>query len=1051
MVAERRFGPLIAVLLCVLGVLLLRLFHVQVLEHEVWAGEAAALVRSSRLLPSHRGKILDREGRVLVEDEDVWRVDLVYRDFRRGHPLGLVAHSRSTLEMRAVPLPEALSHLEAWAKEIVQLSPADLDRFAKGGALATATLSIPAAENPVRDARASRASDLRFYAAAFLDLGKQDREAIGRAEKQEPRSARSYAEIVAAERSTTSSALLADLEGRLSKQRETLSQLAGLLSTPERPGGESLDSLVAGLEAARERFEDTAADELFEEATRFSPGRISSTSLARAFELGWIAHILRWDPARTRAWAASRRAAFERDLAEVFAPRILARAGLEDGDSVAECLLDQIAAFYARGAPPESWRDLDEACVLSEIATLFDLPRRPHWEGEKRPALPLLERDFREAAEKSRDPWLALGTLADMAGASLDGSAATRNARVWAARWRAIAKSDRHLEGKAAQEALLAILSALEARALAASDAGFEACLATASPGVALAGPLPVAHDRIDRALQKERFLLKDLSSRSASLVPEASYPLVHLIERHAEVYRGFEVRPATRRIVRARGADGLLVAGALLGGVRGPSLRDLVAQEADTRRLRTSSLGAAWDDEEIADLASRLVRTDDKTGSSGVEGYFDAELRGRNGWFETSGLEELDEDRSHGVLKAAVDGKDLRLTLDRDLQLAAQETLAHPAPPADEATDRVWFQNPVGAIVLITPDGEVLAAASEPTRDGEPPAPGRDLERTHARERTLKRPTFNPPGSVFKPFVAAYALDRLGLDPGELLSCQPLGDGGSGYKSMHCHASPHGQSNLARALEVSCNAAFAQIGERYAPEQLIEMADLFGFGRPTGIRHLSGGDRERRAGLSEDYKLAGAEALPRKLREPAERMRFANGLGLIEATPMQVARATAGLLTGRLPDLRIAREVGGEPVEKAARDLPISQRAREIVCRALEAVVKEPGGTAYGKGLDRASLGFSFACKTGSADKRPLAPEAGGSDVAVRGQLKMLKQTWIAGWFPVEAPKAILVVMLHDVSETSNHTSVYVAAQFLRSPAVRKFVEGGEPGEVAR
>ena len=38
---------------------------------------------------------------------------------------------------------------------------------------------------------------------------------------------------------------------------------------------------------------------------------------------------------------------------------------------------------------------------------------------------------------------------------------------------------------------------------------------------------------------------------------------------------------------------------------------------------------------------------------------------------------------------------------------------------------------------------------------------------------------------------------------------------------------------------------------------------------------------------------------------------------------------------------------------------------------------------------------------------------------------------------------KAILVVMLHDTVETSTHTSVYVAAQFLRSPAVKRFVEG--------
>ena len=175
MVAERRFAPLIAVLFLVLGVFLVRLFQVQVLEHEVWATEAASLVKSSQLLPSQRGRILDREGRVLVEDEPIWRVDFVYREFRRGHPLGIVAHARSTLEMRAVPLAEALAHLEAWARELAELPRGDIDRFETGGELRTATLSVPATDDPKGELRHARASDLRYYLEALLRVGKPER------------------------------------------------------------------------------------------------------------------------------------------------------------------------------------------------------------------------------------------------------------------------------------------------------------------------------------------------------------------------------------------------------------------------------------------------------------------------------------------------------------------------------------------------------------------------------------------------------------------------------------------------------------------------------------------------------------------------------------------------------------------------------------------------------------------------------------------------------------------------------------------------------------
>ncbi|MFN0008002.1 MAG: penicillin-binding transpeptidase domain-containing protein [Planctomycetota bacterium] len=1053
MVAERRFGPVVVVLLLVLAVLMARLFQVQVVEHGVWAAEADALVRSSHVLPSHRGRLLDRHGRVLAEDEDLWKVDIVYRDFRREHPLGVVAHARSTLEMRSVPLAEALRAIGPWALEVVGLSPADLHGFATGGALGTNSLSIPKSTDPLREARASRASDLRFYVGALLRPGVQERRAIREEERAETKSERSYAEIVAGMRKVPVDDLLLELETRLSGERARLEQLAAHLPKSPSRAATSIDSLLAELEGARERFENSAADALFEEAAGFSPGRISTESLVRVFDLEWIARILRWDPARARAWAESRRAAYERDLEELVLPRVLARAGSAEASEVPERVLDGLAALYAtkedlsRGAP--SWRELDDVIVHEEIPDLFDLSRRPSWTGA---VLPLCDGDVREASREFDDPWLALGAIAEIAGASLEipakrageTGATVRNARDWAGRFAAIAARDSRLESDAAREALLAVVRALENRHLAASEGGFEACLAAAASGDVVPGPLALAQDRIDDARQKEKFLLKDLSSRPARLVSRAEYPLVHLLERHADRFAGFEARPATRRTLRARDESGAPLLGMLLGGVRGPSLREMIASEESLERLHENEFE---DEEELADIAARILRADETLGSHGLEGYFDPDLRGRNGWFETAGL---DEERARGVLRAAVDGHDVQLTIDLDLQRAAEATLAHPELPDDPKTDPGWFRNPVGAIVLITPDGEVLAAASEPTRPGFEPAPGRDLERSFVRERTLTRPKFTPPGSVFKPFVAAYAIDRLGLDPESLrFDCDPLGDGGHGYGTMHCHGH-HGKSDLARALTVSCNAAFAEIGEEYTPELMLDMAATFGFGAPTGIRQFEGQPGPRRPGLREDARLAGAETLPKALKETAERMRFANGLGRIEATPMQVARALAGLVSGKLPAIRVARSIGGEPVAKAAIDLPISQRAREIVCRDLAFVVTSPEGSGHNKGLDRQTLGFSLACKTGSADKRPMPAELGGSENLDRGQRRMIKQTWIGGWFPIEDPKAILVVMLHDVTETSSHTSVYVAAQFLRSEAVKRFVAGVAPTESA-
>ena len=93
---------------------------------------------------------------------------------------------------------------------------------------------------------------------------------------------------------------------------------------------------------------------------------------------------------------------------------------------------------------------------------------------------------------------------------------------------------------------------------------------------------------------------------------------------------------------------------------------------------------------------------------------------------------------------------------------------------------------------------------------------------------------------------------------------------------------------------------------------------------------------------------------------------------------------------------------------------------------------------------LGLAGLVVVLSLFTGSADIGPFqdTPELTADDRRAMEQGKVRKHTWIAGWFPLDDPKAVLVVYMHDVSETASHTSVYVAAQFLRSAAVQKFVE---------
>ncbi|MBI5361942.1 MAG: hypothetical protein HZA53_02105 [Planctomycetes bacterium] len=1051
MVAQRRFLPLVGVLVLGLLALAARLVQVQVFEAPVWGREAANLVRSSNVIPYHRGVIRDRNGIVLAQDADLYEVEFEYRSFRRGHALGQVAHARSALELRAVPLTEALEHLEEWAVELVSITPDELAAFARGEALALGGVRVGSSAEPELEQRSQRAADVRWYVGALLGLDERGARAL-RPEAEDEGRAHSFVEL-AAERAkkSTKERLLAELGHALTATRTDLAELATLLAddlatipAQGSAGASSVASLVGALEARRRAVEDQSADLVFESAAGFAPGRLSARALAEDLDLRWIAALLRWDAARAKEWASTRRERWRARLDALVVPRIFARAVVEEEQGrkrASARLLDGLAELYRprtstreRGAPPSSWTELDELAVLDELDGLFDGARLPVDERDFRAVLPLNDPELQEASVSEDDPWLDVALATELADAHAIDPEAPANAAEASARWNALAEKRLAAEDPEGIAELARLVHALEARFLAAIDRALLA-LREEKGGA----PLAFAKARLDLALQQEKSLQKDLQSRAVLLRADPDYALVNLIERHPERYRGFEVRETTRRVHPLVDGDAEPFARALLGGVRKPSLEELFAQIRDQRRfdaLKYQMLRSADEDEELAGLNARLFRADEWTGGAGVEDYFDPELRGQFGWREVRGLAGRDE---LTIGEPPIDGKDLDLTLDVELQKAAQAVLEDPELPP-QPTDKEWFQNPVGAIVLLTVDGEVLAAASVPSKKGEP-IPGRDREREYVRERTLTRPTFNPPGSVFKPFVAAFALDKLGFDASLRFRCTPLKDGDNtgGYGDLHCSAIHH-ECDLSRALTVSCNCFFAHVGECYTTDELLAMAATFGFGEPTGIRAFGASGR---SGLREDWRLPMGAAWRKGVDVPSGKRRFANGLSFVEATPMQVARATAGLATGWLPDVAIVRRVDGVPVPKKGRAVGLSEASLAFVRGAMDRVVTDAEGSAHGKGLDLQKLGFSVAAKTGSADYAAIRKGLDASEVemtlAAKGSVR--KHTWVTGWFPADHPRAVFVIYLHDLLYTSSHTAVYVAAQFLRQEAVKAWL----------
>ncbi len=1008
-------------------VLALRLLQIQVLEHGRWALEAARLVHGGREIPYRRGRILDAEERVLARDDELRSVVLVYRDFRREHPLGQVAHARSLLEGRAVPLAEARARLRDWARELVSLTPETVRSLAR----------LPDEPGPAvhGDAalRARRAADLSFYLRSllgFTELGawKPVRELAA----EQP--GRPFLELVALARGHGDpERVWAELDARLTRSLERLETLARWLE----PGGaagddpaslEPLGRLIAELERVRRSIEDATAAKLFAEATGFPPGRIESETLATRFDHAWIAELLGWDRPRVAEWTRTVRRGWQlgwRD--EQCLPRLLWDLVLDPATPGPAEFLDRLAVLFApEGAlgraldeGPAPWSELARPSVFAELPELFEaeVPGEALALGEN--ALPFQAPEVRMGGD-------TLALLPAGEGAeSLHG------------------KLVRALSGRRPSdvETLIALarglVSAWERHYQDALRAALDLTLQAAAPGTrGLDGGLVLAEGGRDRAAERAEYFLKDYSMRPRPLsTAEPSYDVVYLLTRYERDFPGFQVRELHARELAVFSGDDPLPADLVVGRVSAPTIDVLERQRAPAALLRSLERDPdreQEEEEELLRLIGEVRRPDEVRGVSGIEALCDAELTGRNGYRETRGLQDVFGAGAEEIaVREPEDGQDVVLTLDVDLQRAAQRTLQHPVSVDDEKFDHAWRMNPVGAIVLLSMQGDVLAAASEPDDHSllEPEAGG---QRALVIERTLRKPTFQPPGSAFKVFVAAWALDH-GLDPARTVTCAPITRGGFGYKDLRCwNPLGHGTVALEEALVRSCNAYFAWLGETLRTEEFLELSTEFGFGQPTGVRVLPDVDeRPGRRGLLEDR--AGLAVRGRELPD-ALRSMAANGLGVIEATPMQLARATLMLARGEKPALRLIRRVGERVLEPAPPErLEVSARALEFVRSAMAGVADDPQGTAHAA-LSRAELGLPVAVKTGSADLEDRKDE--------EGHTVYRKHAWVTGWVPASDPVAVFGLFVHDTTATSSHGAIYLTRDFLHQPEVLAWLD---------
>jgi penicillin-binding protein 2 len=382
--------------------------------------------------------------------------------------------------------------------------------------------------------------------------------------------------------------------------------------------------------------------------------------------------------------------------------------------------------------------------------------------------------------------------------------------------------------------------------------------------------------------------------------------------------------------------------------------------------------------------------------GKAGLEREYDDSLRGAEGvrYIEVNARGRLVREEASTASLPPTPGKPIQTTIDLDLQ---------------RFIDSIWPQGTRGAMIAMTPTGEVRALYSAPTYDpnafvgGISSALWRSLNEDEARpllNRAIQ--TRYPPASPFKLAIAAMALKRglIGLDTHMPLPCR--GGMRLGNRVFRCWKKEgHGSLDLVGAVAASCDVYFYQVGLRLGLTAIVQDGVLMGFRDQSGIDLENEVDPIFPATTAYFDRLYG----PRNWSPPATTLNFSIGQGENTQTLVNMMRFYEGLAgNGTAAPPYIVR-----PAEAKPRDLGLTREQLDGLRRALIAVV-ERGTAAASRHTDLAVAG-----KTGTA-QNPHGKDHG----------------WFIGFAPAEKPE-LVVGGIMEFAEHGTTVAPYVVRTLRR------------------
>ena len=408
--------------------------------------------------------------------------------------------------------------------------------------------------------------------------------------------------------------------------------------------------------------------------------------------------------------------------------------------------------------------------------------------------------------------------------------------------------------------------------------------------------------------------------------------------------------------------------------------------------------------------------RLGDYIGHTGLEEQLDLILRGRDGYqfMQVDALGRMKKSLpTTGLLgevknKKSIPGNNIKLSIDRDLQLSAYKAL----------------EGKVGSAVAVDVNtGEILSMVSRPGFD--PSRFSRTLSKTYweslvkndknpLRDRVIQE--HYAPGSTFKVITAIAALEEGIINEKTEVKCP--GFFRLGRRKFHCWKRfGHGNVDLIKSLRESCDVYYYKIGTQLDIDVLAKYARMFGLGNKTGIelpRETTGliPTREWKKKRDGQNWVKG------------ETLSCVIGQSFVLSTPVQLAMLYAAIANkGKLHKPYVVKEIFsnvGEVREKEQVPPPlnidISKKTWNLIEKGLFQVTNHNKGTAWwwrGKGIQMAG-------KTGTSQVVSFSADNIFAKCEER-EYKLRHHALFAAYAPVKNPQiAVAVVVEHGCHGSS-------------------------------